>query len=46
MVLGLWVRAGWRGWFWVGGGNILILDLDGGSMVIKIYMCTLLHVVI
>lgn len=29
-----------------GGGNILILDLDGGSMVIKIYMCTFLHVVI
>lgn len=30
----------------LGGGNILILDLDGDSMVIKIYMCTLLHVVI
>lgn len=30
----------------LGGGNILILDLDGGSMAIKIYRCALLHVAV
>lgn len=30
----------------LGSGNILFLDLDGDSMVIKVYMCTFLHVII
>ena len=44
MVLGKYCLGGWGEV--LGGGGVLILDLDADSMVVKTYTCTSLYALI